>query len=42
VAEEDSVEVRIIAGATVAVVVFLVGIIIMTVVSLRRYVQQQR
>ncbi|KAK7603916.1 hypothetical protein V9T40_004189 [Parthenolecanium corni] len=35
VAEEDSVEVRIIAGATVAVVVLLVGIIIMTVVFLR-------
>lgn len=38
VAEEDSVEVRIIAGATVAVVVLLVGIIIMTVVFLRRCV----
>lgn len=38
IGDEDNVEVRIIAGATVAVVVVLVVVIIMTVLFLRRYV----
>lgn len=38
IGDEDNMEVRIIAGATVAVVVVLVVVIIMTVLFLRRYV----
>lgn len=37
IGDEDNMEVRIIAGATVAVVVVLVVVIIMTVLFLRRY-----
>lgn len=37
VGDDDNMQVRIIAGATVAVVVLLVIIIIMTVLFLRRY-----
>jgi len=39
VGDDDNMQVRIIAGATVAVVVLLVIIIIMTVLFLRRYVR---
>lgn len=38
IGDEDNMEVRIIAGATVAVVVVLVVVIIMTVLFLRRCV----